>query len=67
MGFEWLYRLVADPQRLFHRYCIEPWGLMGAVVHDIKIAIGEKRLFRGPRSQTQKTPSATAQVVATDG
>ena len=46
MGFEWLYRLVADPKRLFHRYCIEPWGLMGAVVSDVRVAIRDRRLFK---------------------
>jgi N-acetylglucosaminyldiphosphoundecaprenol N-acetyl-beta-D-mannosaminyltransferase len=39
MGIEWLYRLVADPRRLFRRYCIEPWGLTDLIVADLFNAI----------------------------
>jgi len=28
LGLEWLYRLVAEPGRLWRRYLIEPWGLL---------------------------------------
>jgi N-acetylglucosaminyldiphosphoundecaprenol N-acetyl-beta-D-mannosaminyltransferase len=27
-GLEWLYRLVAEPDRLWKRYLVEPWGLL---------------------------------------
>jgi len=27
-GLEWLYRLVAEPGRLWRRYLVEPWGLL---------------------------------------
>ena len=37
-GIEWLYRLVADPKRLFRRYCVEPWSLMDLIVADLKTA-----------------------------
>ncbi len=37
-GVEWLFRLVADPKRLFVRYCVEPWFLIGAAMADIKAA-----------------------------
>jgi N-acetylglucosaminyldiphosphoundecaprenol N-acetyl-beta-D-mannosaminyltransferase len=39
MGLEWLYRLAVDPRRLFHRYCVEPWYLMGPVMDDLKAAL----------------------------
>jgi N-acetylglucosaminyldiphosphoundecaprenol N-acetyl-beta-D-mannosaminyltransferase len=29
VGMEWLFRLMVDPQRLFTRYCVEPWHLLG--------------------------------------
>jgi N-acetylglucosaminyldiphosphoundecaprenol N-acetyl-beta-D-mannosaminyltransferase len=29
MGFEWLYRLLGEPARLWQRYLIEPWFLLG--------------------------------------
>lgn len=31
MGLEWAYRLVRDPKRLAHRYCIEPLQLAGVL------------------------------------
>ncbi len=39
LGLEWLYRLAVDPRRLFHRYCVEPWHLMGPIVDDLKAAL----------------------------
>ncbi|HTV53810.1 MAG TPA: WecB/TagA/CpsF family glycosyltransferase [Terriglobia bacterium] len=27
-GFEWLYRLLAEPARLWHRYLVEPWFVL---------------------------------------
>jgi N-acetylglucosaminyldiphosphoundecaprenol N-acetyl-beta-D-mannosaminyltransferase len=29
VGFEWLYRLVSEPARLWHRYLVEPWFILG--------------------------------------
>ena len=37
LGVEWLWRLVSQPSRLWHRYLIEPWKLLG---------IRAKQLFR---------------------
>ncbi len=31
-GFEWLWRLAAEPGRLWRRYLIEPWYVMGLVL-----------------------------------
>lgn len=36
LGLEWLFRLVSDPKRLFARYCIEPWFLMGRAMRDVR-------------------------------
>jgi N-acetylglucosaminyldiphosphoundecaprenol N-acetyl-beta-D-mannosaminyltransferase len=30
---EWLYRLIAEPRRLWRRYLIEPWFMAGLVAH----------------------------------
>lgn len=38
-GLEWLYRLAHDPQRLFRRYCIEPWSLAGPAFRDVAAAL----------------------------
>jgi N-acetylglucosaminyldiphosphoundecaprenol N-acetyl-beta-D-mannosaminyltransferase len=50
---EWLFRLVHDPRRLFRRYLIEPWTLVGPAVTD---------LLDGPIPSRQ-----TASVVGLDG
>ncbi|WP_421740063.1 WecB/TagA/CpsF family glycosyltransferase [Caulobacter sp.] len=36
MGVEWLFRLMADPRRLFSRYCVEPWFLVGPALSDLR-------------------------------
>jgi len=37
-GVEWLYRLAADPKRLFRRYCVEPWSLLDLIYEDLATA-----------------------------
>ncbi|HEV2082016.1 MAG TPA: WecB/TagA/CpsF family glycosyltransferase [Brevundimonas sp.] len=39
LGLEWLFRLVADPARLFHRYVVEPWALAGPALADVRRAL----------------------------
>ena len=56
-GVEWLFRLVGDPKRLYYRYCVEPWWLIGPAVTDILAAIGEGRLFRNPRGRRGDEPA----------
>lgn len=34
-GFEWLYRLLSEPIRLWKRYIIEPWALLPIYLRDI--------------------------------
>jgi len=36
LGLEWLFRLVCDPRRLFVRYCVEPWSLIGPAWRDLR-------------------------------
>jgi N-acetylglucosaminyldiphosphoundecaprenol N-acetyl-beta-D-mannosaminyltransferase len=38
LGLEWLFRLFVDPQRLFTRYCVEPWSLVGPAIADLRAA-----------------------------
>jgi len=47
-GFEWLFRLVHDPVRLWRRYCWEPWFMIGPALKDIGLALRERRLLRQP-------------------
>lgn len=42
LGLEWLFRLTADPQRLFFRYCVEPWSLIGPAVGDVVRALSQR-------------------------
>ena len=35
VGLEWLYRFVTEPHRLFSRYFIEPWSLIGPALSDL--------------------------------
>ena len=35
LGLEWLFRLISDPRRLFRRYLVEPWSLIGPALHDL--------------------------------
>jgi N-acetylglucosaminyldiphosphoundecaprenol N-acetyl-beta-D-mannosaminyltransferase len=36
LGLEWLFRLASNPRRLFYRYCVEPWSLLGPALADLK-------------------------------
>jgi N-acetylglucosaminyldiphosphoundecaprenol N-acetyl-beta-D-mannosaminyltransferase len=35
LGIEWLFRFAAEPRRLFGRYFIEPWSLIGPALADL--------------------------------
>ena len=44
LGLEWLFRLLHDPRRLFARYLIEPWGLIGPALGDVaRYRLGGRR------------------------
>ena len=51
-GFEWLYRLVHDPVRLWRRYCVEPWFMIVPAMRDIVRAHAEGRLLKQPPGRT---------------
>jgi N-acetylglucosaminyldiphosphoundecaprenol N-acetyl-beta-D-mannosaminyltransferase len=34
LGLEWAFRLTAEPQRLWRRYLVEPWSILGVVAQD---------------------------------
>ena len=36
VGVEWLFRLASDPKRMFTRYCVEPWHLIGPAIADLR-------------------------------
>lgn len=52
LGLEWLFRLAHDPQRLFHRYMVEPWSLIGVAGAD---------LLRGALDAAPPAPHADAE------
>lgn len=39
LGVEWLFRLMADPRRLFFRYCVEPWSLIAPALDDLRLSL----------------------------
>lgn len=47
-GFEWLYRLVHDPVRLWRRYCVEPWFMIRPAARDIISALRDQRFLKSP-------------------
>jgi len=36
VGLEWLFRLVTEPKRLWHRYLIEPWVLVRPLARELR-------------------------------
>lgn len=46
MGIEWLFRLFADPKRLYARYCVEPWFLIGPALKDMREAWARRKKKR---------------------
>ena len=37
LGFEWLYRLLSEPRRLWKRYLVEPWFILKIILLEIII------------------------------
>jgi len=35
-GLEWLYRLLSEPKRLWHRYLLEPWFVLFLLLQELK-------------------------------
>ncbi len=36
IGIEWLFRLITHPRRLWRRYLVEPWSLVGVMLRDLR-------------------------------
>lgn len=61
MGVEWLFRLAVDPRRLFSRYCVEPWRLLGLLVDDAVATVRSRReAARRERRRTSAPPPLDA-------
>lgn len=56
LGVEWLFRLLGDPRRLYYRYCVEPWWLIGPALKDVRAAIANRRLFASAAPQPRPAP-----------
>lgn len=63
VGMEWLFRLMADPERLFTRYCVEPWHLFGPAMVDARNALA-RQLKSGKKKNA--VPPEAAYRRATD-
>lgn len=57
VGLEWLFRLLMDPRRMFKRYCIEPWCLLGPAAHDLRAMMRAPRRPK-PRRADRLLPDA---------
>jgi N-acetylglucosaminyldiphosphoundecaprenol N-acetyl-beta-D-mannosaminyltransferase len=53
-GVEWLYRLIIDPRRKFHRYCIEPFFLVRPALRDLAASL--MRSTRRPETLSARAP-----------
>lgn len=42
-GVEWAYRLLVDPRRKFHRYCVEPFYLLAPAMRDLATSLMRMR------------------------
>jgi N-acetylglucosaminyldiphosphoundecaprenol N-acetyl-beta-D-mannosaminyltransferase len=40
LGLEWLFRLLAEPRRLWRRYLVEPWTLLPCLWRDVLTRVG---------------------------
>jgi N-acetylglucosaminyldiphosphoundecaprenol N-acetyl-beta-D-mannosaminyltransferase len=47
LGVEWLHRFAHEPGRLFSRYFLEPWSLLGAAAGDVRRAVAGQRSGAG--------------------
>ena len=52
LGAEWIFRLVSRPSRMFARYCVEPWALSSAALHDILGFLGQRFRYFNRRSSS---------------
>lgn len=48
IGLEWLYRLLAEPRRLWKRYLVEPWSVLAVLMQEI--ALGKSPIKSRVRS-----------------
>lgn len=67
MGMEWLFRLMADPQRLFTRYCLEPWHLMGPALLDMRNALARQGKPREASDADRAEYRRAADLARSDG
>lgn len=43
IGMEWFFRLLMNPRRMFRRYCVEPWHLLGPALQDLRRMLRAQR------------------------
>ena len=67
VGMEWLFRLMVDPQRLFTRYCVEPWHLMGPAMRDLRRAVARQAESRKNPQPVGAEYARTTDLARSDG
>ena len=60
LGLEWLFRFAVQPRRLFSRYFVEPWGLMGVAMDDVRLAMSAGRRAEPGRASINPATSSPA-------
>jgi len=66
-GVEWAYRLLIDPRRKFHRYCVEPFYLLAPAVRDLMTSVLRKRghaATPGPGDRIEPPNTAAPEFVS---
>jgi len=63
-GVEWIYRLIIDPRRKFHRYCVEPFHLLLPALSDLLAARG--RQSQPPTGYVSPEQAGSTGVTASD-
>jgi N-acetylglucosaminyldiphosphoundecaprenol N-acetyl-beta-D-mannosaminyltransferase len=64
LGLEWLFRLSLNPRRMFSRYCVEPWMLVGPAMGDL-IATAKRKLSGADRAERKRMASVVRLYDAT--
>jgi N-acetylglucosaminyldiphosphoundecaprenol N-acetyl-beta-D-mannosaminyltransferase len=49
LGLEWLHRFAHEPGRLFSRYFVEPWSLLGAAAGDVRRVVFAREALAASR------------------
>ncbi len=67
LGLEWLFRLACQPRRLFGRYMIEPWTLVGLALKDLGRHLSGKKGAQTIRRIDLRPPLEVREIILESG